>query len=141
MKKLMNTNAYDVESEILICGKCLIKNDADGFKKLLKMYPHAYNVCLAETLLNDVVSKIGEMVSTGKVKRMVFATIDRSSSCIQLHYIRKEITKRLKDIGSFEIINYVVSNGNLVEISGGAISLSKNLIELQRIFESREIDE
>jgi len=130
MKNLMSTNIYDVTDEILICGKCVEQVQPDGYKKLLDMYPNIYGVCLEETHMNMIVSKITAMISTGKVKKIILVTVDGSPHCVQLHYIKKEILRRITNF-DYQIINYVIVDNNLIEIDSDIISLSKNLSNLQ----------
>ena len=75
------------------------------------------------------ITKIGGMIRTKKVKKIIFASVDKSPHCIQLHYIQDELQKMM-DLSNIEIKNYVVVDNELVSISPKIISLSKNLKEL-----------
>lgn len=77
------------------------------------------------------ITKIGGMLRTNKVKKIIFATVNKSPHCIQMHYIQDELNKMM-DLKDIEIINYVLYNGELIKIHPSTISLSKNLIELER---------
>lgn len=70
------------------------------------------------------------MLARGKVKKLIFATVDKSPHCVQLHYVIKELENAI-DISNIEIINYVAVNDKLNEISLEIISLSKNLSKLK----------
>lgn len=70
------------------------------------------------------------MLARGKVKKIIFATVDKSPHCVQLHYVIKELENAI-DISNIEIINYVAVNDKLNEISLEIISLSKNLSKLK----------
>ena len=56
------------------------------------------------------ITKIGGMLRTGKIHRIIFAIVDKSLHCIQMHYIQDE----------------------LKEITSEIIFLSKNLSELKK---------
>ena len=77
-----------------------------------------------------VVTKIIGMLARGKVKKLIFATVDKSPHCVQLHYVIKELENAI-DISNIEIINYVAVNDKLNEIPLEVISLSKNLSKLK----------
>ena len=64
------------------------------------------------------------MLARGKVKKIIFATVDKSPHCVQLHYVIKELENAI-DISNIEIINYVAVNDKLNEIPLEVISLSK----------------
>lgn len=70
------------------------------------------------------------MLARGKVKKIIFATVDKSPHCVQLHYVIKELENEI-DISNIEIINYVAVNDKLNEIPLEVISLSKNLSKLK----------
>ena len=64
------------------------------------------------------------------MKKLIFATVDKSPHCVQLHYVIKELENAI-DISNIEIINYVAVNDKLNEIPLEVISLSKNLSKLK----------
>ena len=132
MKELMKTNIYDVDKTIIIVGSCLRFMQPEGFQKLEEISNNIYELCLEETHINMAITKIGGMLRTGKIKRIIFATVDRSPHCIQMHYIQDELRKMMK-IDNIEIKNYIVVNNELEEITPNIISLSKNLLELKNI--------
>jgi len=37
------------------------------------------------------ITKISGMIRTGKIKNIIFATVDKSPHCVQVHYIRNEL--------------------------------------------------
>ena len=76
------------------------------------------------------ITKIIGMLSRVKVKRVVFATVDKSPHCVQVHYIENEMQKAM-DLSNIEIIHYVCVNNELIEISKDTISKSKSLEKLQ----------
>ena len=101
-----------------------------AYKELEKISSNIYDVCLEKEHLNMVVTKIIGMVARGKIKKLVFATVDKSPHCVQLHYVIKELENAI-DISNIEIINYVAVDNKLIEIPIGIISLSKNLSKLK----------
>jgi hypothetical protein len=132
MKELMSTNIYDVKDEILICGKCIKDINKNVYNKLLEICPNVYGACLQETHIDMLISKITAMISTGKIKKIIFASVDGSPHCVQLHYIRKEINRRIKNL-NYEIKNYVLLNDEIIEIDENTISLSKNLAVIKKL--------
>lgn len=70
------------------------------------------------------------MLSRVKVKRVIFATVDKSPHCVQVHYIENEIQKAM-DISNIEIMHYVCVDNELIEFSKDTISKSKSLTKLQ----------
>ena len=87
-------------------------------------------MCLEKEHLNMVVTKLIGMVARENIKKLIFATIDKSPHCVQLHYIIKELENAM-DLSKIEIINYVAVNNKLVEIPIEVISISKNLSKLK----------
>lgn len=77
------------------------------------------------------ITKIGGMLRTNKIHKIIFATIDKSPHCIQMHYIQDEL-KKMMSIDNIEIKNYVVVNNELEEITPETISLSRNLSKLKK---------
>ncbi len=132
MKVLMKSNIYDADDTIIIVGSCLKSMQQEGFKKLEQISNNIYELCLEETHINMAITKIGGMIRTKKVKRVIFATVDRSPHCIQLHYIQDELQKMM-DLTNVKIENYVVVDNELLPISPQVISMSKNLKELSEI--------
>ena len=130
MKDLMKTNIYDTDDTIIIVGSCLKSMEPEGYKKLEDISKNIYDLCLESTHINMAITKIGGMLRTGKVHNIIFATVDRSPHCIQMHYIGDELRKMM-NLDNVNITDYVVKEGNLIEISKEVISLSKNLSELQ----------
>lgn len=131
IKDLLKTNIYDVGETIIIIGSCLPNMDKKVFDKLKKITNNIYDLCLEQTHINMAITKIGGMLRTNKIKKIIFATVNKSPHCIQMHYIQDELNKMM-DLKDVEIINYVSDNGELIKIHPSTISLSKNLIELER---------
>ncbi len=76
------------------------------------------------------ITKVGGMLRTGKIHKIIFATVDKSPHCIQMHYIQDEL-KKMMNIDNIDIKNYVVVDNELEEITPEIISLSKNLSKLK----------
>ena len=132
MKELMKSNIYDVSETIIVVGSCLKNMQLDGYEKLQKISNNIYELCLEETHINMAITKISGMLRTNKIKRIIFASVDKSPHCIQLHYIQDELRKMM-NLPNIEIENYVVVNNELIKISPEVISLSKNLKELTNL--------
>ena len=132
MKELMKSNIYDVGETIIIVGSCLKNMQPEGFKELEKNSNNIYELCLEETHMNMAITKIGGMLRTNKIKRIIFATVDRSPHCIQLHYIQDELRKMM-ELANIEIENYIIVNNELIRITPETISLSKNLKEISEL--------
>ena len=131
MKELMKSNIYDVEDTIIIVGSCLKNREPEGFDKLKEFSNNIYELCLEETHINMAITKIGGMLRTGKIHKIIFATVDKSPHCIQMHYIQDEL-KKMMNIDNIDIKNYVVVDNELEEITPELISLSKNLSKLKK---------
>lgn len=130
MKDLLKTNCFDVQEKMVIVGSCLPSMQPEAYKDLEKISSNIYDVCLEKEHLNMVVTKIIGMLARGKVKKIIFATVDKSPHCVQLHYVIKELENAM-DISGIEIINYVAVDNKLIEIPLNVISLSKNLSKLK----------
>ena len=132
MKELMKTNIYDIKETIIIVGSCLKYIEPSGYDKLKTISTNIYDICLEETHINMAITKIGGMLRTKKIKKIVFASVDRSPHCVQLHYIQDELRKMM-DLSNIKIKNYVIVDNELIEINSDIISLSKNLKELSKL--------
>ena len=130
MKDLLKTNIYDVNETIVIVGSCLSNMQPKGFEKLKTISDNIYVICLEQTHINMAITKIAGMIRTGKIKNIIFASVDKSPHCVQLHYMRNELEKMI-DLKDINITNYVIVDNELVEISSDIISLSKNLSKLK----------
>lgn len=131
MKDLMRSNIYDVDETIIVVGSCLKNMQPEGYEKIKELSENVYELCLEETHVNMAITKVGGMLRTGKVKKIIFATVDKSPHCIQVHYIRNELEKMM-DLKNVEIENYVVVDNELVEIDKDVISMSKSLAKIKK---------
>ncbi|MCI8308881.1 MAG: hypothetical protein HFJ45_01400 [Clostridia bacterium] len=135
MKDLLKTNCFDVQEIMIIVGSCLKSMQPKAFNELEKISNNIYDVCLEKEHLNMVVTKIIGMLAREKVKKIIFATVDKSPHCVQLHYIIKELENAI-DISKIKIVNYVAVDNELIEIPLRVIGLSKNLARLKEELES-----
>ncbi len=131
-KDLMKTNVYDTQNIMVIVGSCLEKMQPKAYNTLTKYSDIIYDVCLEETHINMVITKIIGMICRTNIDKIVFASVDKSPHCVQLHYIENEIRKAM-DISNIEIIHYVAVDNNLIEISNETIKKSKALSELEKM--------
>lgn len=131
MKDLMRSNIYDVDETIIVVGSCLKNMQPQGFEKIKELSENIYELCLEETHVNMAITKIGGMLRTGKVKKIIFATVDKSPHCVQVHYIRNELEKMM-DLKDIVIENYVVVDNELIEIDENIISMSKALAKIKK---------
>ena len=126
----MKTNCYDIDKTMIIVGSCLERMQAKAYKQLEKISNNIYDVCLEETHINMIITKLIGMISRNNIDKIVFASVDKSPHCIQLHYIENEIRKAMNlDI---DIIHYVAVDNKLIEISKETIKKSKSLYELEQ---------
>ena len=130
MKDLLKTNCFDTQETMIIVGSCLESMQPKAFKELGKISNNIYDVCLEKEHLNMVVTKLIGMVARENIKKLIFATIDKSPHCVQLHYVIKELENAI-DISNIEVINYVAVDNKLIEIPIEVISISKNLSKLK----------
>jgi hypothetical protein len=106
--------------------------DEVAYNKLLQISSNIYDLCLEQTHINMAITKVGSMVRTGKIKKIIFATLNKSPHCVQVHYIQDELRKMMS-LKNVEIVNYVADNGELIKISKKTISLSKDLLNLESL--------
>lgn len=116
MKDLLKSNIYDTSETIIIIGSCLPFMDEVAYNKLLQISSNIYDLCLEQTHINMAITKVGSMVRTGKIKKIIFATLNKSPHCVQVHYIQDELRKMMS-LKNVEIVNYVADNGELIKIS------------------------
>lgn len=134
MKELLKTNCFDTSETMIIMGSCLPAMQPKAYEQLKEISQNIYEICLEETHLNMAVTKMIGMIARETVKKLVFATVDKSPHCIQLHYIVKEL-ENMMDLKGMKIENYVAKDNQLVQIPIEVISLSKNLTQLKEIYQ------
>ena len=128
-KELMKTNCYDVDKTMIIVGSCLERMQPKAYKELEKISENIYDVCLEETHINMVITKLIGMISRNDIDTIIFASVDKSPHCVQLHYIENEIRKAIEL--NIKMIHYVAVDNKLIEISNETIKRSKSLYELE----------
>lgn len=130
MKDLIRTNCFDVPEDMIIVGSCFPAMQPKAFEELKSNSNDIFEVCLEEIHLNMVITKIIGMLRRGKIKKITFATVDKSPHCIQLHYIENEI-KKVINIKDIEFVHYVAVDNKLVKVSNETIKKSRCLSELE----------
>ena len=128
IKSIMNSNIYEPSGTVLIVGSCLPQMQPNGFAQLAAKADAVYALCLEETHINMAVTKIAAALSTGKISKLMFASVDRSPHCTQMHYIKHEILRMMPL--SLPIEDYVVVDEQPIFISDETIELSKTLCKL-----------
>ena len=131
-KDLLKTNCFDVEEKMIIIGSCLEYMFPKIYNELNESSENIYDVCLEETHLNMVITKLAGMIARKKCKELTFVTVDKSPHCVQLHYVVKEL-ENIMDLKEIKIKNYVATNEGLVEIPIEVIGLSKNLSKVKKL--------
>lgn len=96
MKDFMKTNCYEAENTMIIVGSCLQRMQPKAYNDLQKISSNIYDVCLESTHLNMVITKVISILCRVNAKKLIFASVDKSPHCIQLHYIENEIRKKLR---------------------------------------------
>lgn len=129
MKDLMKSNIYDCSNKIIIVGSCLKNMQPKAYEELEKMNLPIFDLCLEQTHINMAITKVLGMIRAKKIEQIIFASVDKSPHCIQIHYIQDEI-KKLGFNTSF--VNFVAVDNSLVQIKPEVISLSKNLSQLAK---------
>lgn len=132
MKDLLKTNCFDVQETMIIVGSCLPSMQPKAYETIKLISENIYDVCLEKEHLNMVVTKIIGMVARGKIKELIFATVDKSPHCVQLHYVVKELENAI-NLDNIKIKNYVAVDNKLIEIPIEVIGISKNLAKLKEL--------
>ena len=130
-KNLLKTNCFDIDKKMTIIGSCLESMFPIIYQKLEQESTNIYEVCLEETHLNMVITKIAGMLARNHIKEIKFVTVDKSPHCVQLHYVVKEL-ENIMDLEKIHIENYVATNEGLIKVPIEVIGLSKNLAKLSK---------
>lgn len=109
-------------------GSCLPEVEPEAYGRLAAKADQVYSLCLETTHINMAVTKLSAIFGTGRMTRLVLASVDRSPHCTQMHYIKHEIERTLPNHVPVE--DCVVSGGRIVSVPDAAIELSKSLAEL-----------
>ena len=129
MKHLINTNIYAPKGKVAIVGTCLEQMQPAAFRQVEAMADQIYSLCLEETHINMAITKIGAALATGQIEKLIFATVDRSPHCTQMHYIRHEL-ERMMPL-NIPIEDYVAVDDRLILLDEATLELSKTLSKLQ----------
>ena len=108
----------------------------EQFRQLAAEYDQVYGLCLETTHVNMAITKLAAVFGTGQLEKLVFASVDRSPHCTQMHYMMHEIERTLKTHVPTE--SYVVSEGRVVRVPEAAVELSKSLARLADICENEQ---
>jgi hypothetical protein len=127
----METNVYAVKGRVLIVGACLPQVFPEAVRELSAEADQVYSLCLETTHINMAVTKLSAVFGTGQLEKLVFASVDRSPHCTQMHYIMHEIERTCKE--HIPVENYVVVDGELIRVPEAAIDLSKSLGRLAKM--------
>lgn len=131
IQQLMETNVYAVKGRVLVVGTCLPQVFPEAFTTLSTDIDQVYSLCLETTHINMAITKLSAVFGTGQLKKLVFASVDRSPHCTQMHYIMHEIERTLKE--HIPVENYVVIDGEIIAVPESAIDLSKSLGKLSKM--------
>ena len=138
MKNLLETNIYEPKGKVMICGTCLPKMEPVGYAKIEADFDMIMSVCLERDHINMALSKICAILSTGQITQLIFASVDNSPHCVQLHYLRREIKRVMDNAKLPPIFDFIIKDGELHLINNEVISLSKSLVELSKIVEKNK---
>ena len=128
---LMETNVYAVKGSVLVVGACFPSAFPEAYRFLALRYDQVYTLCLETTHINMAITKLSAVFGTGQLERLTFASVDRSPHCTQMHYIKHEIERTLKEHVPVE--SYVVVDNELIPVPDAAIELSKSLGKLAKM--------
>ena len=134
--RLMEANVYALQGRVLVTGACLPQMWPEAFERLAEEADQVYSLCLETTHINMAVTKLAAAFGTGQLEKLVFASVDRSPHCTQMHYMMHEIERTLKAHVPTE--SYVVSEGRIVRVPEAAVELSKSLARLADICENEQ---
>ena len=134
--RLMEANVYALKGRVLVTGACLPQVWPEAFERLTKEADQVYSLCLETTHVNMAITKLSAVFGTGQLEKLVFASVDRSPHCTQMHYMMHEIERTLKAHVPTE--SYVVSEGRVVRVPEAAVELSKSLARLADICENEQ---
>ena len=137
MKNLLKTNVYDVDEAIIVVGSCLKRMQPKAFDMLKEFGYEIYELCLEESHVNMAVGKLCGMLARVEMRKIIFATVDNSPHCIQMHYIENEIRKIMK-LDNLETEHYIAVDEKLIKIENETIKLSKSLNALQNLLKDKE---
>lgn len=133
MKNLLETNIYDVNGNLLICGTCLPHMQKKGYKELTKSFDTILYLCLEKDHINMAITKLCGIISTKKVTSITFASVNKSPHCAQLHFIKHEIKRVMNNADLPPMTNVIIQDNKIYNIEDNILSLSKDFIKLSTI--------
>ena len=128
---LMETNVYAVRGRVLIVGACLPQVWPEAFEQLSREADQVYSLCLETTHVNMAITKLSAVFGAGQLEKLTLASVDRSPHCTQMHYMKHEIERTLKEHPPVE--SYIISEGRAVGVPDEAVELSKSLAKLTEL--------
>lgn len=129
MKPLISSNIYAPRGKVAVVGTCLVQMQPEAFVQVEAMADQIYSLCLEETHVNMAITKLGAALSTGQIEKLIFATVDRSPHCTQMHYMKHELERMLPL--RIPVENYVAVENRLIRLDEETLELSKTLSKLQ----------
>lgn len=130
MRPLLQSNIYEPKGVVAIVGACLCRMQPAGFAAVTAQAEQVYSLCLEESHINMAITKLGAVLSTGQVSKLIFASVDRSPHCTQLHYILHEL-ERMMPV-TLPVENYVVVENRPILLNKETIERSKTLHLLEQ---------
>lgn len=127
---LLRSNIYEPKGKVAIVGSCLPQMQPKAYEELTSLADEIYRLCLEESHINVAITKLGAILSTGQVDKLIFATVDRSPHCTQMHYIKHELERMMPLLVPVE--NYVAVDEKLIRLSEETLELSKTLSLLEQ---------
>ena len=131
-ENLMTTNCYYCKGKIAIVGACLEQVSPKGFAKVTEGADQVFTLCLEDSHINMAVTKISAILGMHQLESIIFASVDRSPHCTQMHYIKHEIERTLPE--HVPITDYVIVDDEPVLVSDEAIDMSKSLGKLAKLY-------
>lgn len=129
MAAFLETNVYSFRGTVLIYGACLPVVSPEGFRQVSEQADGCYALCLERDHLNMAITKLTAILGAGLVDRILFATVDRSPHCTQMHYMQHEIERVLPE--HIPMVSYVVVDDRPIRISPETVERSKSLSRLE----------
>lgn len=131
---MLSQNIYSkiYNDKFLIAGTCLYELYPDAMLRLSQEFDdHVVNICLEQFHYNQFFSKLIDILSLGKTKKVGFVTVDGSPHCVSLHYASKYLQRALKvDI---EYIHYVIDQ------KGDIYKVERDVIDNSRIWSPNSV--
>ena len=127
--ELMSTNAKGKNvrgKKLLLYGTCVEETPQflDKFEGYTKLY-----FCPEKEHINMAFYKLMSMMAVAK--ELVVLTKDGSPHCVQMHYIAEEVLKY--SAVKFPLRHFVIINGEIVEIDGQDVKLSRYLSKIRKM--------